>query len=42
MTVYPNEPRSAAEMIARYRDVKRRLNTAAPTLQFRTERSEGG
>jgi chromosomal replication initiation ATPase DnaA len=31
MTVYPNEPQSAAEMIARYRDVKRRLNTAAPT-----------
>ena len=31
MTVYPNEPQSAAEMIARYRDVKRRLNTATPT-----------
>ena len=31
MTLYSNEPQSAAEMIARYRDVKRRLNTAAPT-----------
>ena len=33
MTVYPNEPKSVAEMIARYREVKRRLNTAAPTVR---------
>ncbi|RBP13062.1 DnaA-like protein [Roseiarcus fermentans] len=33
MTIYPSEPKSAAEMIARYRDVKRRLNTPAPTVR---------
>ena len=33
MTLYPNEPKNAAEMIARYRDVKRRLNTPAPTVR---------
>ena len=37
MTLYPNEPKSTAEMIARYRDVKRRLNTPTPTV--RSERS---
>ena len=33
MTLYPNEPKSAAEMIARYREVKRRLNAPARTVR---------
>ena len=30
MTVYADEPKSAAELLARYRDVKRRLYPVPP------------
>jgi len=35
MTLYPDEPKTADELLARYRDVKRRLNPVSPRLPNR-------